>query len=104
MPYRVLRRLDSVLEPSKQNVLDYLPKLKSMKIKNTEPVLNKVAGFNFHNKSKLDFEKLKADPDNIAANLRNYINGFSAGGREIIEYFSFNDQITRLDEANLLFL
>ena len=52
----------------------------------------------------MDFEKLKADPDNIAANLRNYINGFSAGGREIIEYFSFNDQITRLDEANLLFL
>jgi type I restriction enzyme M protein len=38
------------------------------------------------------------------ANLRNYINGFSSGGREIIEYFSFNDQIIRLDEANLLFL
>ncbi|MBW1763127.1 MAG: SAM-dependent DNA methyltransferase [Deltaproteobacteria bacterium] len=104
LPFTVLRRLDCVLEPTKQKVLDYLPKLKSMKIKNTEPVLNKVAGFNFHNKSKLDFEKLKADPDNIAANLRNLINGFSSGGREIIEYFSFNDQIARLDEANLLFL
>jgi len=104
LPFTVLRRLDCVLEPTKQKVLDYLPKLKSMKIKNTEPVLNKVAGFNFHNKSRLDIEKLKADPDNIAANLRNYINGFSAGGREIIEYFSFNDQIARLDEANLLFL
>ena len=104
LPFTVLRRLDCVLEPTKQKVLDYLPKLKSMKFKNTEPVLNKVAGFNFHNKSKLDFDKLKADPDNIAANLRNYINGFSSGGREIIEYFSFNDQIARLDEANLLFL
>jgi type I restriction enzyme M protein len=104
LPFTVLRRLDCVLKPAKQKVLDYLPKLKSMKIKNTEPMLNKVAGFNFHNKSKLDFEKLKADPDNIAANLRNYINGFSSGGREIIEYFSFNDQIARLDEANLLFL
>ncbi len=104
LPFTVLRRLDCVLRPTKQKVLDYLPKLKSMKIKNTEPMLNKEAGFNFHNKSKLDFEKLKADPDNIAANLRNYINGFSAGGREIIEYFSFNDQIARLDEANLLFL
>ena len=100
LPFTVLRRLDCVLEPTKQKVLDYLPKLKSMKFKNTEPVLNKVAGFNFHNKSKLDFEKLKADPDNIAANLRNYINGFSSGGREIIEYFSFNDQIARLDEVN----
>jgi len=104
LPFTVLRRLDCVLKPTKQKVLDYLPKLKSMKIKNTEPVLNKVAGFNFHNKSKLDFEKLKADPDNIAANLRNYISGFSVGGREIIEYFNFNDQIARLDEANLLFL
>ena len=104
LPLTVLRRLDCVLEPTKQKVLDYLPKLKSIKIKNTEPVLNKVAGFNFHNRSRLDFEKLKADPDNIAANLRNYINGFSAAGREIIEYFSFNEQITRLDEANLLFL
>lgn len=104
LPFTVLRRLDCVLKPTKQKVLDYLPKLKSMKIKNTEPVLNKVAGFSFHNKSKLDFEKLKADPDNIAANLRNYISGFSSGGREIIEYFSFNDQISRLDEANLLFL
>ena len=104
LPFTVLRRLDCVLEPTKQKVLDYLPKLKSMKIKNTEPVLNKMAGFNFHNKSKLDFEKLKADSDNIAANLRNYITGFSSGGREIIEYFSFNDQIIRLDEANLLFL
>jgi len=104
LPFTVLRRLDCVLEPTKQKVLDYLPKLKLMKIKNTEPVLNKVAGFNFHNKSKLDFEKLRSDPDNIAANLRNYINGFSSGGREIVEYFSFNDQIARLDEANLLFL
>jgi type I restriction enzyme M protein len=104
LPFTVLRRLDCVLQPTKQKVLDYLPKLKSMKIQNTEPVLNKVAGFNFHNKSKLDFEKMKADPDNIAANLRNYINGFSSAGREIIEYFSFNDHITRLDEANLLFL
>jgi len=76
-----------------------------MKIKNIEPLLNKAAGFNFHNISKfMNFTDLKADPNNVAANLRNYINGFSANGREIIEYFSFNDQITRLDEANLLFL
>ncbi|MFN4830705.1 MAG: class I SAM-dependent DNA methyltransferase, partial [Pseudanabaena sp.] len=41
---------------------------------------------------------------NVAANLKNFINGFSAAGREIIEYFNFNDHIQRLDEANLLFL
>ena len=46
LPFTVLRRLDCVLKPTKQKVLDYLPKLKSMKIKNTEPMLNKEAGFN----------------------------------------------------------
>jgi type I restriction enzyme M protein len=103
LPFTVLRRMDCVLEPTKQKVLDFLPKARAMKIKNIEPILNKEAGFNFHNTSPFTFANLDADPDNIAANLRNFINGFSAGGREIIEYFSFNDQITRLDEANLLF-
>ncbi|MEA2108246.1 MAG: hypothetical protein U9P07_02340, partial [Pseudomonadota bacterium] len=50
--------------------------------------LNKVAGFNFHNRSQYDFAKLIADPDNIAANLRNFINGFSAGVPEILEHFT----------------
>jgi len=56
--------LDCVLEPTKQKVLDYLPKITNMNILNTDPVLNNVAGFSFHNKSKFDFEKLKPDPNN----------------------------------------
>jgi len=104
LPLTVLRRLDCVLEPTKQKVLDYLPKIANMNIQNTDPVLNNIAGFNFHNKSKFDFEKLKADPNNIAVNLNNYINGFSASAREIIDYFSFTEQIAKLDEADLLYM
>lgn len=104
LPLTVLRRLDCVLEPTKQKVLDYLPKLASMNIENADPVLNKVAGFKFHNQSKYDFESLKADPINIAANLSNYINGFSQDARNIIEYFNFNEQIEKLDKADLLYL
>jgi type I restriction enzyme M protein len=104
LPLTVLRRLDCVLEPTKQNVLDYLPKLASMNIENTDPVLNKVAGLNFHNQSKYDFQSLKADPTNVAANLSNYINGFSEDARNIIEYFNFNEQIEKLDKADLLYL
>jgi len=104
LPLTVLRRLDCVLEPTKQKVLDYLPKIANMNIQNADPVLDNVAGFKFHNKSKFDFEKLKADPNNIAANLNNYINGFSTNAREIIEYFNFSEHISRLDEANLLFM
>lgn len=98
LPMTVLRRLDCVLEPTKQKVLDYLPKVKSLKESAKDIALNKIAGFNFHNRSQFNFDKLIADSDNIAINLRNYINGFSSSAREIIEYFNFDDQIDRMDD------
>jgi type I restriction enzyme M protein len=105
LPLTVLRRLDSVLKPTKGKVLAYLPKIKDKPDATKDLILNKVTGFNFHNHSKFDFEKLKAEPDKIAANLRNYINGFSAGAREIIEYFDFDTQIDRMDDpkSDILF-
>lgn len=105
LPMTVLRRLDCVLTPTKEKVLNNLPKVASLKDNAKDIALNKIAGFNFHNKSQFDFQKLVADPNNIAVNLRNYINGFSASAREIIEYFSFDDQIDRLDDprADILF-
>lgn len=105
LPMTVLRRLDCVLEPSKQKVLDYLIKVNSLKDSAKDIALNKIAGFNFHNRSQFNFTKLIADPNNIAANLRNYINGFSVTAREIIEYFNFDDQIDRMDDpkSDILF-
>ena len=105
LPFTVLRRLDCVLEPTKDKVLDFIEnKASTMNVSNLDPILNRIAGYNFHNTSKFSFERMLADPDNVAANLRNFINGFSANGREIIEYFKFNQHIIRLDEANLLFM
>ena len=104
LPFTVLRRLDCVIGPTKKKVLDYLPKIKATRIKNVDPVLNRIAGLSFHNRSKFDFEKLVADPDNIASNLRNYINGFSEDARSILGYFEFDEQIRRLDSLNLLYL
>lgn len=98
LPMTVIRRLDCVLKPTKQKVLNYLPKVESLKESGKDIALNKVAGFNFHNSSQFDFDKLIADPNNIAVNLRNYINGFSVSAREIIEYFNFDDQIDRMDD------
>ena len=105
LPFTVLRRLDCVLEPKKQEMLDfYETNVKSRNLKNEEMVLSKkISGVPFYNLSQFTFQKLKADSDNVAANLRNFINGFSPAAREIIEYFNFNDHINRLDEANLLF-
>ena len=101
LPLTVLRRLDCVLEATKEKVLKTA---ESLTIENVDPILNKVAGYKFHNRSRYDFNKLIADPNNLAANLRSYINGFSADAREIIEQFEFDNQITKMDDNNLLFL
>jgi len=98
LPMTVLRRLDCVLEPTKQKVLDYLSKVSTLKEKAKDEVLNKIAGFNFHNRSRFNFQKLVADPNNVGANLREYINGFSTSAREIVEYFNLDDQIDRMDD------
>lgn len=98
LPMTVLRRLDCVLEPTKQKVLNYLPKVDSLKDSAKDIALNKIAGFNFHNRSQFNFDKLIADPNNVAVNIRNFINGFSSSAREIIEYFNFDDQIDRMDD------
>lgn len=104
LPLTVLRRLDCVLDATKDEVLKKFEQTKSMNVQNLDPILNKAAGYNFHNRSKFDFDKLIADPNNIAANLRNYINGFSEDAREIVEQFEFDNQITKLDDNNLLFM
>ena len=104
LPLTVLRRLDCVLEPSKQAVLNYLPQTKGLSPDAIETVLKRKAKLSFYNKSKFDFQKLIADPSDIAANLRNYITGFSKNARDILEHFNFEDHIERLDKSNLLFL
>ena len=58
LPLTVLRRLDCVLESSKEDVLNKFEQLKTTNIENLDPILNKAAGFNFHNRSNFDFNKL----------------------------------------------
>ena len=104
LPFAVLRRFDCVLEPTKKAVLDKYEQLKRMNLQNTDPILNNITGQQFNNISMYDFSKLLAEPDNIASNLRNYINGFSKNAREIIEHFEFDKQIEKLSNNNLLYL
>ncbi|MEU5987619.1 class I SAM-dependent DNA methyltransferase [Spirillospora sp. NPDC047418] len=103
LPFTVLRRLDCVLADTKKDVVTKARLLQG-KVKNIEPILQEVAGHSFYNISELDFPGLLADSDNVAANLRSYIAGFSPGTAEVLEHFRFDDQITRLDEAGLLYL
>jgi type I restriction enzyme M protein len=103
LPLTVLRRLDCVLAGTKQKVLAKQAELRDRKLENLEPQLRKVAGFAFYNTSRYDFDKLLADAPHLAANLRNYIAGFSPNMREVLEKFDFDNTISKLDEAGLLF-
>ncbi len=103
LPLTVLRRLDCVLAPTKEKVLAKQAELKGKKLENLDPQLRKASGFAFYNTSRYDFDRLLADAPHIAHNLRNYIAGFSPNMREVLERFDFDNTISKLDEAGLLF-
>ena len=102
LPLTVLRRLDCVLAPTKAKVLETQAKFKG-KLENLDPQLRNASDFAFYNTSRYDFERLMGDAPHLAANLRNYIAGFSSNMREVLEKFDFDNTISKLDEAGLLF-
>jgi len=104
LPFTVLRRFDCILAPTKDKVLAELPNLYGKSDNIISESLNRITGVHFFNKSKLDMKKLLDDTENIAINLQSYINDFSPNVQKIIEYFSFSEQIARLQDANLLYM
>src|SRR5438034_11148086 len=103
LPLTVLRRLDCVLCHRKDRFRANHEELKGKKLENLDAQLRKASGFAFYNTSRYDFEKLLADAPHLAANLRNHIAGFSPNMREVLERFDFDNTISKLDEAGLLF-
>jgi type I restriction enzyme M protein len=103
LPLTVLRRLDCVLTPSKEKVLRRQVDLRGRGLQDPDAQLRKASGLAFYNTSRYDFDKLLADAPHLAANLRNYIAGFSPNMREVLEKFDFDNTISKLDEAGLLF-
>ena len=102
LPLTVIRRLDCVLEPTKQAVLERHKQLAG-RIENVEPVLQAVAGQQFYNTSPLTLTKLLDDPNTIADSLHLFIGGFSEAGKDVIDKFDFGIQIDRLSRANVLY-
>jgi type I restriction enzyme M protein len=102
LPLVVLKRLDSILAPTKGKVLKQNNEYKGRV--NVDPILKKVSGVGFYNVSPYDFEKLTEEPSQIAKNFRHYFNGYSENIRDIFEKFDFEKQLERLEGGNLLFL
>ncbi len=103
LPLTVLRRVDCVLEPTKDKVLARAKQLKG-KLQNPDRQLRRASGYAFYNASPYSFERLLNDHAHLARNLRRYIGDFSLNMREVLEKFDFDNTIKKLDEAGLLYL
>ncbi|MFN7897669.1 MAG: N-6 DNA methylase, partial [Cyanobacteriota bacterium] len=103
LPFTVLRRLDCVLEPSKEAVMAE-KELREGQGLDPEPFLLRVAGQAFCNTSALSMKRLMGDQDNIGENLRSYIQAFTPAVRDIFESFEFHLQVDKLDKAGLLYM
>lgn len=103
LPFTVLRRLDAILEPTKEEVLKMHQKLNEMKIDNQAPQLRRVSGYVFYNTSKYTFKKLLNEPGNIRQNLENYLDGFSSDVQDIISKFKLRNQLETMEEGNITF-
>lgn len=104
LPFTILRRLECVLEPTKDAVLGAVQHLASMpglEEEGREKFLQRAADQSFYNTSKMDLSKLGTT--DVAGNLLAYVDGFSRDAREIFEHFRFDEFVGQLAEANLLF-
>jgi type I restriction enzyme M protein len=101
LPFTVLRRLDAVMAPTREAVR---ARDAALLMQNKEKLLERTAGLPFYNVSKQDSGTIASDNANVAKNLRDYVNGFSANVREILTRFDFDNQVTKLAEAKLLYL
>lgn len=104
LPMTVIRRLDAVLEPTKQAVLDMKASLDKAGLTNQDAALRSAAGQAFYNTSPFTLRDLKAraSRQQLEADFRAYLDGFSPNVQEIIDNFEFRNQIPRLAKADAL--
>ncbi|WP_329218203.1 type I restriction-modification system subunit M [Streptomyces sp. NBC_01485] len=102
LPFTVLRRLECVLEPTRDKVVETVARFAGQEI-DTDHFLRKASGNSFYNKSDLTLRKIAADPQNAAKNLQIYVGAFSDNAREVLDKYEFNQQVRKLDGANLLY-
>lgn len=101
LPFTVLARLDAVLEPTKQAVLDVAPTVEGRPDLVKDALLKKAAGASFYNTSKYTLRKL-GDPGQLAGNLKNLVNGFDDATRDIFDKMRMEEIIDDLAEYDRL--
>lgn len=101
LPMCIIKRFHDCLLPVHKKVLETYEKIKALEVK--DGFLSKASGYQFYNTSKFTFETLVADPDNIADNFEDYINGFSDNVKDILHRMKFEDQIKTMKEGKVLY-
>jgi type I restriction enzyme M protein len=104
LPMVVIRRLDLAMAATREAVWQEYDKYKGSLDNLHKVVLPSAAGGLVYNTSEYYWERLLKDPNNLAQNLINYLNGFSPDVQDIIEKFDFRRQVSRLQSSNLLLL
>lgn len=104
LPMTILRRLDVILEPTKDKVLETYNEDKDIADEDTlKDLLCDASKSTFYNYSNFTLKKLLNDPKNIRINFENYLDGFSENIKDIISKFKFRNQLDTLDEAKILY-
>ena len=105
LPMTVIKRFDDSLKDTKAKVLEVAKRLDESGATGMarEAILKKTSGRDFYNVSRFDFEKLLADSTNIAENFVDYLQGFSDNVKDIISYFEFDKEISKMSQNDLLF-
>jgi type I restriction enzyme M protein len=103
IPFIVLRRLDCIIEPNKDDVISLYQELKN-DIDDISPIIKKKTGLVFYNHSNYDLNRLKGDTNNLKLNFNNYINGYSQNVFEILEHFQLEKPVEKLLKNNKLYL
>ncbi|MFF3906966.1 N-6 DNA methylase [Streptomyces sp. NPDC001848] len=102
LPFTVLRRLECVLEPTREKVSELAARYKDGEI-DPDGFLCRASGHSFYNRSGLTLKKIAADPQDAAKNLQVYVGAFSDNARGVLDRFDFARQVRRLDDAGLLY-
>jgi type I restriction enzyme M protein len=95
LPFVVLRRLDCLLEPKKDEVVELYNQIK-VDVDDPSPIIKRKIGLPFFNYSKYDLGRLKSDPNGLKLNFHNYINGYSDNVFQILENFQLDKPVEKL--------
>lgn len=99
IPMTIIRRFECALEPTKSDVVGTYKKNPNYPAK----AMQRISNYQFYNTNEYTLKELCNDPDHIAANFKEYLNGFSANVQDIFRELNMDDHIKKMDKDGCLY-